>query len=59
MYLDILQTTIVICIFYFQENFGHLFTNLNMPSHGDFEQFDVNEDGKLFFEEWLETLKLD
>jgi len=36
--------------------FGHFFQDLDFPSQEDFQQFDSDEDGVLFYEEWLHTV---
>ena len=39
------------------DEFGHYFSTLQFPSEDDFNIFDANNDGVLFFEEWLQTLQ--
>merc|ERR1712012_926812 len=36
--------------------FGHFFKDVNIPTLEDFEHFDTNADGVLFYEEWLKAL---
>merc|ERR1712122_409859 len=36
--------------------FGHFFKDVNIPTPEDFEHFDTNADGVLFYEEWLKAL---
>ena len=34
-----------------------LFKDVNIPTKEDFQHFDTNADGVLFYEEWLNTLE--
>ena len=36
----------------FQDTYGNLLDNNLLPTEEDFEMFDVNQDGILFYEEW-------
>ena len=38
----------------FQQTFGHFFKDLNLHTQDDFNEFDVNQDGKLTYAEWYE-----
>lgn len=36
--------------------FAKFFQDLNLPTEEDFEGFDVNNDGILFYDEWLQMI---
>ena len=38
------------------DSYGHLFKDVNIPTQEDFDHFDTNGDGVLFYNEWLDTL---
>ena len=38
----------------FQQTFGHFFKDLSLPTQDDFNEFDINQDGKLTYAEWYE-----
>ena len=38
-----------------QETYGHFYKDLNLPTKEIFEEFDLNGNEKLTYEEWYQT----
>ena len=50
----IFKDKIMICII--QDDYSHFFVGITLPSEENFKFFDDNDDGTLFFEEWLDVM---